>query len=99
MTVCLSPNGVNRYSGSTPTRLLVATAKGVSILERASPAAPWRITGRTLEGMHPSSLMVDQRTGGIFAGIHGGSLYFSGNGGQDWERRANGIVHDHVYTI
>ena len=49
-TACLAPNGMNVYRGSgAATRLLVGTAKGVAILERA-PGQDWRHTGTMLEG-------------------------------------------------
>ena len=38
MLACLCPNGLNRYDGARPPRLLlVATASGISVLERDAP--------------------------------------------------------------
>ena len=43
MIACLSPNGQNLTSGNAaPTRLLVATLKGINVLERSGPAAACR---------------------------------------------------------
>ena len=100
MIACLSPNGWNVPPGDAPvTRVLVATIRGVSLLERAGPGAPWTDRGRTLDGHHVSSLLREPRGGGIFAGMHSGGLYFSGNGGETWERRTHGITIEHVFSV
>ena len=100
MIACLSPNGQNVNVGtSPPTRLLVATLRGISVLERASATAPWTDGGLRLEGHHCSSLMIEPRQGGIFAGMHSGGLYFSADGGETWEPRAEGITIPHVFCV
>jgi photosystem II stability/assembly factor-like uncharacterized protein len=101
MTVCLSPNGFNVYREvQRPRRLLVGTASGVSVLERDSDGERWRETGHALEGLHISSLVLEPKQGGIFAGVHfGGGLYFSGDDGTTWEKRTNGLTIEHVYSI
>lgn len=100
MIATLSPNGRNaQYGGDAPaTKLLVATLRGVHLFEREGLGAPWRDRGRTLDGHHCGSLMVDP-DGGVFAGMHSGGLYYSGDGGMTWERRMNGITIDHVYSL
>jgi hypothetical protein len=56
MIACLSPNGQNLTRGDTaPTRLLVATLKGINVLERSGPGAPWTDRGRVLDGQHCNS--------------------------------------------
>ena len=100
MLACLAPNGQNICHGDAPpTRLLVATIRGVNVLERERPNAPWVDRGRALDGHHCGSLMIEPRRGGIFAGMHDGGLYFSRNGGETWELRMNGITIEHVFTI
>lgn len=100
MIACLSPNGQNLNRGdAAPTRLLVATLRGVSVLERAQPDAAWSDRGRSLDGHHVSSLMIEPKRGGIFAGMHSGGLYFSGDGGLSWEKRSRGITIDQVFSI
>jgi len=99
MLACLSPNGQNLNHGNLPpTRLLVATLRGISVVERAGPGA-WTGRGSRLEGQHCSSLMIEPRRGGIFAGMHSGGLYFSPDGGETWEPRSNGISVDHVFSL
>ena len=71
-TACLAPNGMMVYRGDAAcTRLLVGTAKGVSILERA-PGQDWAVTGLTMEGYHISSFVLEPVNGGIYCGIHRG---------------------------
>jgi photosystem II stability/assembly factor-like uncharacterized protein len=100
MTVCLSPNGVNHSQAeAAPTRLLVATADGVSVLQREGTGAAWQLVDVQLRGMHPSALLFEPHAKGIFAGIHHGGLYFSADGGTTWERRTHGLSIEHVFSL
>jgi photosystem II stability/assembly factor-like uncharacterized protein len=100
MLVCLSPNGQNVHHGDAPpTRLLVATAGGVSILERASPSQSWQLVDVALPNQHPSALLFDAPGGGLFAGMHTGGLYFSADGGTSWQRRTNGLSVEQVFSL
>src|SRR5207244_6581807 len=100
MTVCLSTNGVNVHrADAPPTRLLVATARGVSVLQRARQGAPWQLAETVLCDMHPSALLREPENGGIFAGIHNGGLYFSADAGATWQRRTNGLSIEHVFSL
>jgi photosystem II stability/assembly factor-like uncharacterized protein len=98
MIACLSPNGQNQNAGNAAaTRLLVATLRGVSVLERAGTGS-WADRGRKLEG-HCSSIMIEPRRGGIFAGMHSGGLFYSADGGENWQPRSSGITIPHVYSL
>jgi photosystem II stability/assembly factor-like uncharacterized protein len=100
MIACLSPNGQNLNRGDTaPTRLLVATLRGINLLERSGPGAAWTDRGRVLDGHHCSSIMIEPKRGGIFAGMHSGGFYFSGDGGLTWEKRADGITINQVFCV
>jgi photosystem II stability/assembly factor-like uncharacterized protein len=106
MTIAVSPNGPNVYRGdASPSRVLVATTGGVAIVERARPGAAWRVAGRGLADKHVSSLLVEPKAGGVFAGVHvgpdggGGGLYFSADDGETWERRSAGLTVEHVFTL
>jgi photosystem II stability/assembly factor-like uncharacterized protein len=100
MIACVSPNGQNRcYGAEPPTRLLVATIRGINVVERERPGAPWTDRGRTLDGHHCGSIMVEPKRGGVFAGMHDGGLYFSGDGGETWELRTTGLTIPHVFSI
>jgi photosystem II stability/assembly factor-like uncharacterized protein len=100
MKACMSPNGLNTYPGQDPiTKLLVGTLNGIDVLEREGPAASWRQAGKALEGKHISSLLLEAGQGGIFAGVHDGSLYFSADDGKTWEQRSKGINIDHVFSL
>lgn len=100
MIACLSPNGQNLNRGdAAPTRLLVATLRGINLLERSAPGMAWADRGRVLDGHHCGSIMVEPKRGGIFAGMHSGGLYFSGDGGLTWEKRDDGIAISQVFSV
>ncbi|MGZ5827343.1 MAG: WD40/YVTN/BNR-like repeat-containing protein [Xanthobacteraceae bacterium] len=100
MTVCLSTNGPSIYKvDAPPRRLLVATLQGVVVLERDKPGSEWRKTGLGLEGKHISSMMIEPRNGGVFAGVHGGTIHFSSDNGNTWERRDSGVTIPHIYSL
>src|SRR4051812_10949684 len=93
MEACLAPNGPTDYVGQDPcTRLHVGTTDGVVTLAREAPGAAWRSAQQSLPGQHISSLMIEPRRGGLFAGVHNGGLYLSLDSGQTWERKMQGIT-------
>lgn len=100
MTIaCLAPNGMNVYRGGQPaTRLLVGTSKGIAVFERA-PGQDWQRSATLLEGQHISSMVLEPVKGGIYAGVHRGAVYFSGDRGDSWEARGSGISIEHVYSL
>ena len=98
-TACLSPNGMSVFRGdATARRLLVGTAQGVAVFERA-PGADWKLSTTLLEGKHISSLLIEPVNGGVYAGIHRGGVFFSADNGQTWEERSAGITLEHVYSL
>jgi photosystem II stability/assembly factor-like uncharacterized protein len=87
------------YRGdAASTRLLVGTVNGLDVLERTANG-DWRRGERKLNDKHVSSLAVEPVNGGIFAGIHRGGVYYSGDRGLTWEERSNGISIEHVYSV
>jgi len=101
-TTYLSPNGQNVTSGAGPaTRILAATLEGIAILERDTPAAPWKLTGRTLADRHVGSLLFEPSSGKLFAGAHAdGGIWVSDDGeGRDWRPLTNGIDRPHIYCM
>ena len=83
MKVCLSPNGRNVFTGKDfPNQLLVATVDGMSSLERQNPSDSWKKSGHQLKDLHISSLLLEPRRGGLFAGVHGKGLYANMSGGE-----------------
>ena len=99
MTAVVSTNGPGVHACDVaPVKLLVATTNGAAVIEREGLGAPWRSTGRVLEGKPLSSLMIAP-DGGVFAGVHNGGLYFSGDDGVTWESRSRGITVEHVYSL
>lgn len=100
MTVCLSPNGPNvARLNMAPTRLLVATIRGVCVVERSNAGARWTLTARTLEDSHIGSLAKMPGRGGVIAGAHSGGLFFSDDDGMHWERRTSGLTIEHVFSV
>jgi photosystem II stability/assembly factor-like uncharacterized protein len=98
-TACLAPNGMSVFRGdAAATRLLVGTAQGVAVFERA-PGADWKLSNTLLEGKHISSLLIEPVGGGVYAGIHRGGVFFSADDGQTWDERSAGITLEHVYSL
>jgi photosystem II stability/assembly factor-like uncharacterized protein len=98
MLACLAPNGQSVFRGSGPcTRLLVGTTDGLAVLER--DGGSWRQAGRKLEGSHISSTCYEPKHRGLFAGVHGGPVYFSSDEGMSWEQRSNGLTTQHVFSL
>jgi photosystem II stability/assembly factor-like uncharacterized protein len=96
---CLAPNGMNVYRGNAAaTRLIVGTAKGIALLERA-PGKDWGFTGMALDGPHISSMVIEPIRGGLYAGVHRGGVFFSPDLGGSWEERSAGIHVKHVYSL
>lgn len=100
MIACLSPNGRTMYEeADAPTELLVGTTGGIAKLERRGKGSEWKVAGRTLEKSHISSIYLETKQRGLFAGVHGGRLYRSMDGGKTWEPKAQGISVEHVFTV
>lgn len=100
MLACLSPNGRADYPSDSPIRrLLVGTIKGVYALERPDSSSEWQITDSTLDGRQISGLVLEPRSGVVFAGIAGHGLYASADQGRTWELRATGLRIDHVFAM
>ncbi len=99
MTACLSTNGPSVCeAGAKPTRLLVATLSGVDVIERADASAPWKKTAHTLDGKHVSALMRPPGKG-VFASVHNGGIFHSGDDGATWTSRDNGVTSGHVFSL
>jgi photosystem II stability/assembly factor-like uncharacterized protein len=77
--------------------LLFGSVNGVVALRREG--STWKETGRALEGLHVSSLVIDPRGGAIVAGTHNGGVHVSQDEGRTWERRDQGFVSDQVYSL
>ena len=98
--VCLSPNGQCRIDlAAPPSGVVVGTMDGVAVVERDPLAASWNVSHSQLRGKHVSSLLIEADSGSIFAGFHDGGIFFSRDRGVKWERRANGLRHQHVFSL
>lgn len=102
VTTYLSPNGQQETHGDGPaTRILVASLEGVATLERDTPAASWKLTGRSLEDRHVGQLVYEAGSGKLFAGAHAdGGLWVSDDGeGKNWRRIGEEIEKQHIYAL
>ncbi len=98
MVTCLSPNGpMVHHVGPAASRLLVATTRGVAILDPEGPAH-WTVTAITLEGRHVSALLFEPSRGGVFAGTHDEGIFFSSDQGATWAA-AHGLTHTNVFSL
>ena len=100
MTIGVSPNGRNHYATQSPSNeVLVATFQGIAVLRRDRPGAAWSEAGRKLEDKHIASIVVEPRSGAIFAGVHDGGLWRSRDRGATWQRKDSGIEFDNIYGL
>jgi photosystem II stability/assembly factor-like uncharacterized protein len=99
MLVCLSPNGQSRYDGTgAPTRLLVATSKGVTLMEPGT-RGEWRAVSSALAETHATTLTTLPGRPGVFVGTHGDGVFFSADGTGGWEQRNEGLRLKDVYSL
>ncbi|MGE0116284.1 MAG: WD40/YVTN/BNR-like repeat-containing protein [Steroidobacteraceae bacterium] len=101
MLTCLSPNGAQLTSADTPIdQVMVATVQGLHTLQRGAPGAPWRVVASVLEDRQISALLLEPRSGRLYAGTHGNAgLWVSEDGGKQWRELTNGLTSKHIYTI
>lgn len=99
MGICLSHGGPSTYSSSAPSHeVLVGTVRGVVTIHRGK-SGDWQVSSSALEHLHISALMIEPRSGLIFAGAHQGSLYASSDLGKSWEPRDRGLTQKDVYCL
>src|SRR5574342_645694 len=99
MSICLSHGGNNTYVSDSPSEeILIGTLTGVFTLARQD-GGKWRVSGRTLEGCHVSSLLTEPVSGLTFAGVHKGSIYASKDSGKSWALRGSGLKENDVYCL
>lgn len=97
--IALSVGGPSTYSGEGLARtLLVATVDGVVMLQR-DERSTWTVVDRSLGGSHVSSLVVEPRSGQVFAGVYKGGVHASTDGGRTWQPRCDGLTETHVYCV
>jgi photosystem II stability/assembly factor-like uncharacterized protein len=99
MTIALSHGGPTIYeTGQQSPRVLVGTARGVTTIERSG--AGWRIAAEALTDKHIGAILIEPRSGTVFAGAYGdGSLHASLDGGETWARRDHGLTERDVFSL
>jgi photosystem II stability/assembly factor-like uncharacterized protein len=100
MAIALSHGGPTTYRSSEPSRqVLVGTVKGVVCMERDARGEGWHVGFRTLTDSHIHALLIEPRSGTVFAGVNHGTIFASEDGGRTWERRDDGLTHHDVYSL
>jgi photosystem II stability/assembly factor-like uncharacterized protein len=100
MITCLSPNGPMAHAArAAPSRLLVATMRGVAVLDRDARTADWAVVAVTLPELHVSSLLFEPSRGGLFAGTHGQGIFFSADRGATWTEASSGLTLRNVFSL
>lgn len=95
--VALSPNGLDRYGcDATPDALLVGTIDGIVEL-RASTGA-WTQAGRSLPGVHVSSIVIDEIRDTIYAGSHAHGVFAQTADGP-WVEFSAGLGSTNVFSL
>ena len=95
--IALSHGGTTAYTASGPSpRLLVGTAGGVFILDRAG--LDWKIVHRALPHRHVSALIFPA-PGLVYAGAFHDSVYISRDRGETWEHCGDGIEPANVGSL
>ncbi len=99
MTIALSHGGPTIYeSAEASNRVLVGTARGIAVLER--DGGGWQVTGHWLRDVHIGAILIEPSSGIIYAGGYkDGSVHASRDGGQTWERCADGLTEHNIYSL
>lgn len=98
-TIGLSHGGTTTYASPSPSRrLLVATADGVFVLERADARGEWKTVHHALPGRHVSAI-ITPAPDLVVAGAFHDTVYVSRDGGETWEGRGSGIEPANVYSL
>ena len=99
MAICLSHAGTSTYNSDSPSdKLLIGTAAGVYSFQRES-LGQWRLTGKSLDACHVSTLFVEPTSGLLFAGVYKNGIFASADSGKSWEQRDQGLTEKDVYCI
>lgn len=99
MAIALSHGGSNMYSSPAPSReIFVGTRQGVARLQRHSQSQ-WKLSRVSLPDSYISAILFEPQSNMLFAGAFFGSIHASLDGGRTWERRANGLAFEDVYSL
>lgn len=99
MSICLSHGGTTMYSAASPARkILVGTVDGVVTVEKGA-AGSWAASRTQLKGCHISVLLVEPKSGTLFAGVHKGGIQVSTDGGNTWEQRERGLTQKNIFSM
>jgi photosystem II stability/assembly factor-like uncharacterized protein len=87
------------HRAASDSRLLVATMRGVAVLDRDRPTDSWALTGVTLRDQHVSALLFEPSRQGVFAATHGNGIFFSADCGETWTAASRGLTLKNVFSL
>jgi len=82
-----------------PARLLVATMRGVALIDTAAHDRAWIKNRVTLEGSHVSALLYDTFGRRVYAGTHGQGVFASADFGETWAEASSGLTLTNVFSL
>ncbi|MGD8323172.1 MAG: YCF48-related protein [Gammaproteobacteria bacterium] len=82
-----------------PSRLLVATMRGVVLLDADESSGPWRTVNVALEGRHVSALLFDRNARRLYAGTHDSGIFASDDFGETWTQASHGLTRSNVFSL
>ncbi len=86
-------------AAASDSRLLVATMRGVAVLDRDRPTDGWQLTRVSLPDRHVSALLFEPSRGGVFAATHGNGIFFSADRGETWAPASRGLTLQNVFSL
>lgn len=100
MTLILSHGGNTSFTSSAPSNeILVGTREGVVFISRETPSTEWKVAHHALTDKHVHAILIDPVSGTIFVGATHDGIFASEDGGQNWERRDDGLTPNDVYSL
>ena len=100
MALTLSHGGDTTFASSSPANeILIGTKEGIVRIARETGGSDWQIADRWLTDKHIHALIIEPVSGAIIAGATEDAVYVSEDGGDNWERRDNGLAETDVYSL
>ncbi len=100
MALILSHGGETSFSSPSPSNeIIVGTKEGVVFIKRETGSSDWKVDRRALTDKHIHAVIEEPVSGTLFAGATQDGVFASEDGGQNWERRDDGISQNDIYSL
>ena len=100
MALILSHGGETSFSSPSPSNeIIVGTKEGVVFIKRETGSSDWKVDRRALTDKHIHAVIEEPVSGTLFAGVTQDGVFASEDGGQNWERRDDGISQNDIYSL